>query len=112
MISREYKDKLWAQRWKKFPRNNVKANPVQAKLNELTKAVMKEVLEVNPKHAIAAIMDLASYMKTIGMGTGAFQAIMQNLELMSEQAGRPPGEIRRYLRNKEYYLGKSKIMVI
>ena len=111
-LSREFKEKLWAVRRKRFPKPEVKPNPVRAGLNMHTQLVMNEVLAGRPRHAIQAVQELASYMKTVGMGLDSFQAIMQNLEIMSEQAGRPRGEIKRYLRNKEYYLGKSKIMVL
>ena len=113
MVSREFKEKLWAERYKKFPKPEFKKkNPIQEKLNTLTKSVMTEVLNVNPKQVIQAVMELASYMKTIGMGKDAYVAIMENLEIMATEAGRPPGEIRKYIRNKEYYLGKSNIMVL
>jgi len=110
MVSQELKDKLWAKRWKKFPKRKFKANPIGAKLDRLTQSVMAEIMDGNPGKAIQATMDLASYMKTIGMQRGSFLAIMQNLDLMSQQHGRKPGELRRWIRNKEFYLGKSKII--
>ena len=110
MVNQEYKDKLWAARYKKKPRPT--ANPVQIKLNAMVQSVVTEVTSGNPKQAIQAIMDLASHLKTIGLGRDSFLALMENIEIMTEQSGRAPGEIRRWLRNKNYYLGKSKIMVI
>jgi len=113
MVSREFKEKLWTERYKKFPKPEFKKkNPIQVRLNDLTRAVMSEVLDVNPKQVIQAVMELASYMKTIGMGREAYVAIMENLEIMAAEAGRPPGEIKKYIRNKNYYLGKSNIMVL
>ncbi len=110
MVNREYKDKLWAERYKKKPRPT--ANPVQIKLNAMVQSVVTEVTSDNPKQAIQAIMDLASHLKKIGLGRDSFLALMENIEIMAVQAGRPAGEIRRWLRNREYYSGKSKIMVI
>jgi len=111
-LSREFFDKLWAVRRKRFPKPKFKPNPIQAELNKRTQGVMAEVLDGRPRHVIQAVQDLAKYMKTIGMGPDSFQAIMQNLEIMSEKAGRPKGEIRRYLRNRQYYEGQSRIMVL
>lgn len=111
-LSREFKEKLWAVRAKRFPKPAYKPNPIQAELNKRTQDVMAEVLDGRPRHVIQAVQELAKHMKTIGMGSDSFQAIMQNLEIMAEKAGRPRGEIRRYLRNKEFYLGKSQIMVL
>jgi len=110
MVNQEYKDRLWEARYKKKPRPT--ANPVQIKLNAMVQAVVTEATSDHPKQAIQAIMDLASHLKTIGLGKDSFLALMENIEIMSVQAGLPAGEIRRWLRNREYYSGKSKIMVI
>ena len=71
-----------------------------------------EVLDDQPAKAIEAIQTLAIFMKTVGMGKDSFSAIMENIDIMATQSGRKPGEVRRWLRNKDYYLGKSQIMVI
>jgi len=104
-LNQDWVKSLWAKRWKNKPKPA--PNPTSAKLNRLTQQAMAEIMDDRPPQAIQAIQDLASFMKTIGMGKDSFNAIMENLE-----SGREPDEVRRWLRNKEYYLGKSKIMVI
>jgi len=104
-LNQDWVKSLWAKRWKNKPKPA--PNPTAAKLNLLTQQVMAEIMDGQAAQAIQAIDVLASYMKTIGMGPDSFQAIMENLE-----HGAEPGVVRGWLRNKEYYLGKSKIMVI
>lgn len=108
MVNREFKDKLWAARYKKKPRPT--ANPVQIKLNAMVQSVVTEVTSGNQRQAIQAIMDLASHLKTIGLGRDSFLALMENIEIMAKQAGLPDGEVRKWLRNKEYYSERSKII--
>jgi len=101
-LNQDWVKSLWARRWKNKPKPA--ANPTSAKLNRLTQQAMAEIMDDHPGKAIQAIQELASFMKTIGMGKDSFNAIMENLE-----SGREPGEVRRWLRNKEFYLGRSVI---
>lgn len=104
-LNQDWVKSLWEKRWKNKPKPA--RNPTAEKLNLLTQQAMAEIMDNQPAQAIQAIQELAVFMKTIGMGRTSFLAIMENLE-----SGAEPGEVRRWIRNKEYYSGKSKIMVI
>lgn len=105
------KQELWALRAKKKGKS-AKINMLQTKVERLVNEIVGSCVKANWKEAIEATQDLASMMKTMGYGREAFAAMMENVEIGIEKSGVSRETFRHALRNKEYYLGKSKLMVM
>ena len=87
---------------------------INKKVSKVLDDIVFESMERNWKHALEALHDLASMVKSAGMGNQQFQMIMENLQNEMKIRGGPEveREWEKAVKNKDHYLKGGKIILI